>query len=155
MNRSLPRAVGTSLTGKNLSDTVYRPLVCVRLKSTNLDAVVVPTKFEVYGLQNLAFSYRIILNPTLTNDSWNSAGTDSSVEYDIAATALTGGTVIDQGVFVGSNKGGSATITSTEVDFAQQLGRTLAGVSDIWCLAAIATSNNDDAIGVVTWQEHA
>ena len=155
VNRSLPRAVGTSLTGKNLSDTVYRPLVCIRLKSTNLDAVVVPTKFEVYGLQQAAFAYRIILNPTLTNDSWNSAGTDSSVEYDIAATALAGGTVIDQGVFVGSNKGGSATITSTEVDFAQQLGRTLAGVSDIWCLAAMATSNNDDAIGVVTWQEHA
>jgi hypothetical protein len=155
VNRSLPRAVGTSLTGKNLSNTAYVPLVCIRLKSTNLDAVVVPTKFEVYGLQQAAFAYRIILNPTLTNDSWNSAGTDSSVEYDIAATALAGGTVIDQGVFVGSNKGGSATITSTEVDFSQQLGRTLAGVSDIWCLAAEATTNNDDAIGVVSWQEHA
>lgn len=155
VNRSLPRAVGTSLIGKNLTDTVYRPLVCVRLKSTNLDAVVVPSKFEVYGLQQAAFAYRIILNPTLTNDNWTSAGTDSSVEYDISATALAGGTVIDQGIFVGSNKGGSATITGTEVDFAQQLGRTLAGVSDIWCLAAIATTNNDDAVGVVSWQEHA
>jgi len=155
VNRSLPRAVGTSLTGRNLSHTVYRPLVCIRLKSTNLDAVVVPTKFEVYGLQQAAFVYQVILNPTLTNDSWTSAGTDSSVEYDISATALAGGTVIDQGIFVGSNKGGSANVSSTEVDFAQQLGRTLAGVSDIWCLAAIATTNNDDAVGVVSWQEHA
>lgn len=155
VNRSLPRAVGTSLTGRNLSDTVYRPLVCIRLKSTNLDAVVVPSKFDVYGLQQAAFVYRVILNPTLTSASWTSAGTDSSVEYDISATDLAGGTVIDQGIFVGSNKGGSAQVNSTEVDFAQQLGRTLAGVSDIWCLAAIATTNNDDAVGVVCWQEHA
>jgi hypothetical protein len=31
-NRSQSRAVGTSLTGKNLSTTAYRPLVCIRLK---------------------------------------------------------------------------------------------------------------------------
>ena len=153
-NRSQSRAAGTALTGKNLSDTVYRPLVCLRLKSANIDSIVMPTKFDVYGLQQAAFVYRIILNPTLTGASWTSAGTDSSVEYDISATALSGGTVVDQGIFVGSNKGGSAAISSNEVDFSQQLGRTIAGVSDIWCLAAIATTNNDDAVGVVSWQEH-
>ena len=45
-------------------------------------------------------------------------------------------------------------VTSNEIDFSQQLDRTIAGVSDIWCLAAIATTNNDDAVGVVNWQEH-
>lgn len=154
VNRSQTRAIGTSLTGKNLSDTVYRPLVCLRLKSANIDSIVVPTKFDVYGLQLAAFSYRIILNPTLTGASWISAGTNSTVEYDISATALSGGTVVDQGIFVGSNKGGSASVSSTDVDFSQQLGRTIDGVSDIWCLAAIATTNNDDAVGVVSWQEH-
>ena len=154
VNRSITRSVGTSLTGKNLSETVYRPLVCIRLNADNLDAVVVPAKFDVFGLQQSAFVYRIIINPTLTSANWTSAGSDSSVEYDISATALSGGTVIDQGIFVGSNKGGSASITSNEVDFSQQIGRTINGVSDIWCLAAIATTNNDDAVGAVTWQEH-
>ena len=154
INRSLTRSIGTSLTGKNLSEAVYRPLVCIRLKAANLDSVVVPIKFDVFGLQQAAFAYRIIINPTLTDASWTSSGSDSSVEYDIDSTALSGGTVIDQGIFVGSNKGGSASITSNEVDFSQQVGRTIAGVSDIWCLAAIATTNNDDAVGVVTWQEH-
>ena len=154
MNRSVTRSIGTSLTGKNLSQTEYRPLVCIRLKAANLESVVVPAKFDVFGLQQAAFVYSIIINPTLTDASWTSSGADSSVEYDIAATALSGGTVIDQGIFVGSNKGGSASITSNEVDFSQQIGRTIAGVSDIWCLAAIATTNNDDAVGVVTWQEH-
>jgi hypothetical protein len=153
-NRSQSRAIGTSLTGKNLSQAAYRPLVCIRLKSANIDSIVVPTKFDLYGLQQAAFSYRIILNPTLTDASWTSAGDNSSVEYDLSATALTGGTVIDQGIFVGSNKGGTASVSSSDVDFSNQLGRTIAGVSDIWCLAAIATTNNDDAVASVTWQEH-
>jgi hypothetical protein len=153
-NRSFTRAIGTALTGKNLSNTVYRPLVCLRMKSTALDSIVVPTAFDVFGLQQAAFAYRIILNPTLTDANWTSADTDSTVEYDISATALSGGKVVTQGVFVGSNKGGSAIVTSNEIDFSQQLGRTIAGVSDIWCLAAIATTNNDDAVGIVNWQEH-
>lgn len=154
VNRSQSRAIGTPLTGKNLSDNAYRPLVCLRMKSTALDSIVIPTVFDVYGLQQAAFVYRIIINPTLTGASWTSAGTDSTVEYDISATALSGGTVVTQGIFVGSNKGGSAQVSNNEVDFSQQLGRTIAGVSDIWCLAAIATTNNDDAVGVVNWQEH-
>jgi len=153
-NRSQSRAVGTTLTGKNLSQAAYRPLVCIRLKSANIDSIVVPTKFDLYGLQLAAFGYRVILNPTLTDASWTSAGDNSSVEYDLSATALTGGTVIDQGIFVGSNKGGAASVSGNDVDFSNQLGRTIAGVSDIWCLAAIATTNNDDAVASVTWQEH-
>ena len=154
VNRSTTRSVGTSLLGKTLSDVDYRPLVCIRLKTANIDSVVVPSKFDIYGLQQAAFSYRIILNPTLTDANWATTGTDSSVQYDISATALSGGTVVDQGIFVGANKGGSATVSSLDVDFSQQLGRTIAGVSDIWCLAAIATTNNDKAVGVVSWQEH-
>jgi hypothetical protein len=153
-NRSQSRAVGTSLTGKNLITTEYRPLVCIRLKAANIDSIVVPTKFDLYGLQQAAFAYRVILNPTLTDANWTTAGTNSSVEYDLSATALTGGTVIDQGIFVGSNKGGTASVSSSDVDFSNQLGRTIAGVSDIWCLAAIATTNNDDAVASVSWQEH-
>ncbi len=153
-NRSQSRAVGTTLGGKNLNETSYTPLVCIRLKSTNIDSIVVPTKFDLYGLQQAAFAYRVILNPTLTSANWTSAGNNSSVEYDLSATALSGGTVIDQGIFVGSNKGGSASISGNDVDFSNQLGRTIGNVSDIWCLAAIATTNNDDAVASVSWQEH-
>ncbi len=154
VNRSITRAIGTLLTGKNLNNTTYTPLVCVRMKSTQIDSVIVPTKFDLYGLQLAAFGYRVIVNPTITDANWVSAGDDSAVEYDISATALTGGKVLDQGIFVGSNKGGSASVSSTDVDFSQQLGRTIAGVSDIWCIAAIATTNNDDAVASVSWQEH-
>ena len=153
-NRSQNRSVATPLTGRELSNTVYRPIVCLRLKSANIDSIVVPTKFDLYGLQQAGFIYRVVLNPTLTSASWTSAGTDSSVEYDMSATALSGGVVVDEGIFVGSPKGGTANVSSNEVDFSQQLGRTIAGVSDIWCIAAISTSNNDDVVASVSWQEH-
>ena len=153
-NRSQSRSVATALTGRELSNVAYRPIICLRLKSANIDSIVVPTKFDLYGLQQAGFIYRIILNPTLTDANWQSAATDSSVEYDMSATALSGGTTVDQGIFVGAPKGGSASVTSAEVDFSQQLGRTIAGVSDIWCLAAISTSNNDDVAAAVSWQEH-
>lgn len=153
-NSSISRTAFTGITGKNLSQTVFRPLVCIRLKSTHLDSVVVPTKYDLLGLQQAAFKYAIIINPTLTGAVWTSAGATSSVEYDITATALSGGTIVDSGIFVGSNKGGSVSVSSGLVDFTQQLGRTIGGVSDIFCVAALATTNNDDAVGSLTWQEH-
>jgi hypothetical protein len=153
-NRSISHTAFTGLDGKNLSQTAFRPLISIRLKSTRLDSVVVPTKYDLLGLQQAAYKYAIIINPTLTGADWTSVDTDSAVEYDISATALSGGHIIDSGIFVGSTKGGSASISNAIVDFSQQLGRFLDGTSDIFCLAAIATTNNDDAAGSLTWQEH-
>lgn len=153
-NISMPRSAHTSLSGKALSTSVYRPLVAIRLKSSRLDSVVVPSKFDVFGLQNAAFKYVILLNPSLSGTSWTSAGSDSAVEYDISATSLSGGTVIDSGIFVGSSKGATVIVTPEDGGFSQQLGRKLNGVSDIYVLAVIATTSNDDAAGSITWQEH-
>lgn len=153
-NRSISRAIGTSLTGKNLSNLVYTPLVSIRLKSTNIDGIVVPVKFDLYGLQQNAFGYQVLLNPTLTNAAWTNVGSDSNVEYDISATALTNGTLIDTGIFVGNVKGGAISVSRTDVDFSQQLGRTINNVSDIWCLAAISTTVNDDCAASVSWEEY-
>lgn len=154
INQSLSRSASTAITGKNLNNGVFNPLVCIRLKSTKLDAVVIPTVFETYGLQNTAFKWALILNPSLTGSNFLSAGTDSCVEYDISSTSISGGTILNEGIFSGGNKGGGGLIGNGQVDFSLQLGRTISGVSDILCLAAYPTSNNDDAIGVITWQEH-
>lgn len=154
VNTSQTRAAGNSLAGVNLSQIDYRPLVSIRLKSTRLDAVVVPDTFDIYGLQQTAYKWRVILNPVLTNESWVSAGATSSVEYDVSANGITGGLVLAEGIFVGSNKGGTISIKKELSDFTLQLGRTIGGVSDVICLAAIATTNNDDAIGNIIWQEH-
>lgn len=153
VNRSRSRTASTAIGGKSVSSTGYTPLIAIRLKSTRLDAVVIPSKYDVYGLTNAPYKYVIFSNPTLTGASWVDAGSDSSVEYDLSATSLSGGTIIDAGLFASSAKGGGASNFS-DVDFTNQLGRSIAGESDIFVLAAIATTNNDKAAATLVWQEH-
>jgi hypothetical protein len=129
-------------------------LVSRRLKSTHLDAVVVPSIFETFGLTNAAYKWAIIINPTLSGENFTSSVAESSVEHDIDATSLSGGAVVSEGVFVGTNKGGNALLGLNEVNFSLQIGRSLAGISDIITLAARATTNNDKATGFLSWQEH-
>src|SRR6056300_45551 len=152
---SISRSVSTALTGKNISDTADTPLISIRLRSGRTDGVVVPKFADFYGLQQAAFAYRIYRNNTLTGASWVTASSDSNVEYDLSATALTGGQKIMEGVFVGDNKGGASKIDFTGFDNTLQLTRSLGNsTGDIFTVAIRATTNNDDAVGALNWQEH-
>ena len=152
---SISRSVSTALTGKNISDTADTPLISIRLRSGRTDGVVVPKFADFYGLQGAAFSYRIYRNNTLTSASWVTASSDSNVEYDLSATALTGGQKIMEGVFVGDNKGGASKIDFAGFDNQLQLTRSLGNsTGDIFTIAIRATTNNDEAVGSLNWQEH-
>jgi len=155
-NRSVGGGATTALTGKACSNTAPTPLVAFRLKSTHLDAVVSLKNFTVYGLQQAAYNWVLVLNPTLNagNVTFVSSSASSAVEYNVLATGMTGGTVIARGIFVGDVKGAAVLIKDSDIDGSLQLGRTIGGVSDIFVLAAQATTNNDVAAGSVTWQEH-
>jgi hypothetical protein len=45
---------------------------------------------------------------TLTNATWTSANSDSAVEYNLTATAFTGGDIMDGGIVGTTSPGGSA-----------------------------------------------
>jgi len=155
-NTSISRSISTAITGKNISDTADTPLISIRLRSGRTDGVVVPVMADLYGLQQAAFQYKIFTNVTsLTSASFVSAGSDSNVEYDLSATALTGGKKIMEGVFVGDNKGGASHIDLTHLNHQLQLTRSLGqSTGDIFTIAIRATTNNDDAVGALNWQEH-
>jgi hypothetical protein len=152
---SISRSVSTALTGKNISDTADTPLISIRLRSGRTDGVVIPKSADFYGLQGAAFAYRVYRNNTLTGASFVSAGSDSNVEYDLSATALSGGNKIMEGVFVGDNKGGASKISFEDMNSQLQLTRSLgSSTGDIFTIAIRATTNNDDAVGALNWQEH-
>ena len=152
---SISRSVSTVLTGKNISNTADTPLISIRLRSGRTDGVVIPKSADFYGLQQAAFAYRIFRNNTLTSASWVSAGTDSNVEYDLSATALSGGKKIMEGIFVGDNKGGASRVSFEDMNSQLQLTRSLGNsTGDIFTVAIRATTNNDDAVGALNWQEH-
>lgn len=147
------RSAGTNLTGLILSQTVYRPLISIRLKSAYHYAAVVPTLLNLYGLQSNAFGYKILTNTTLTGGTWVSASDESTVEYNVTATALSGGRNVMQGLFMGGDKGAALEVDLRSANHSLQLKRNIDNTARIFTIAAIATNNNDYAIGSCTWAE--
>jgi hypothetical protein len=156
-NQSQSASASTALSGIGLSQTSFRPLVSIRLKSGYTDAVAIPQNFSVYGLQTVAFNWRLYWDPNVTNGSWTSHSVTDSVEYNVTANNnISSGTVIAEGIIAGgvANGGSVANPSLNTSNFSYQLGRTIAGVSDVFTLACLATTNNDNAVGSMTWEVH-
>ena len=138
---------GTSVLRLATAGTYY-PIVSIRLASTRLDAIVLPRQVDVLSPTVNYYRWKLVLNPTLTGATFAGTSTSGTVEYDTAATAISGGTELQAG-YVSSRE-----LSELGADaFAFQLGRTLAGVSDIVTLAMAATSNNADVLAQIGWQE--
>lgn len=150
---NITRSISSAITGKNISDTVYTPLATIRLRSGREDAIAIPNSVDVYGLQQAAFKWRLIQGGLLNDNTWATVDSESSVEYNLAATTVTGGTILLEGIFIGAVKGGAEGIDLTNHKLAYQLRRRLDNTRENLTLAVLATTNNDDAVGNITWQE--
>jgi hypothetical protein len=144
------QTAGTGTTTVRLSNSgTYYPIVSIRLAPTRLDSIVLPRQIDVLSPSVNYYRWVLLQNPTLTGATWAGTSPTGTVQYDLAATALSGGIEIQSGY-------ASARELSilSSVDFFQyQLGRTLAGVSDVVTLAIAATANNADVLAELGWQE--
>jgi hypothetical protein len=147
------RAAASAIGGKNVSDSVFTPLVAIRLRSGREDSIAVPITADLFGLQQAAFRWAIIKAANVVDGSWVAANDDSSVEYNITATSQNSGILLQEGIFVGATKGGAQGIDLRPYLNSMQLTRRLDGTRETLVLCALATSNNDDAVGTLTWQE--
>ena len=149
------RSASNALTGKNLTNAINNPMVSIRLKNGRTNAVAIPVSIDLYGLQSTAYQYSVFENVTnLTGASWTSTDAAAAVEYDISATAMTGGVLLKRGIFKGLE-------TSKEVNLRDELNGVIqltrkinAATGDIFTIAVTPTTNNDDAIVALSWQEH-
>jgi putative cofactor-binding repeat protein len=149
------RSASTPLTGKNLTNGINNPMVSVRLKTNRLNAVAIPVSVDLYGLQATAFKYRVYENVTsLANASWTTTDTSSAVEYDLSATSMTGGVLLKEGIFKGLESSKEVSLRD-ELNGIIQLTRKInAANGDIFTIAVEPTTNNDDAVVALSWQEH-
>lgn len=114
-DRGFPRAQG-SLTA--IGVTTRRAVLSIRPKATfnsrtNRVAIEL-ANFALTAATNAAY-YEIILGGTLGGvPAWTSVATDSVMEYDVAGTTVTGGTVVEAG-FVLSGSGSTRAQTSGQV----------------------------------------
>jgi len=136
----------------------FTPIISIRLKDSFKDAVAILQDMEFYGVtNNTSYRYKLIVGGTLTGASWVSPASESTVEYDITATAVSGGRDAQAGyVNVAAGTGGQNVNLSKSDIFAYQLERDGLAASDvgiILTLAASGASNGNDALGSFTWQE--
>ena len=140
------------------ADTYY-PVVSLRLKATpnNLDAVVIPTALSIAGLTNNSnYNLQIIYRGTTTGGSWVSAGSDSSVEYNITGTSFSasGAKKITSVWFQGTNQGSSTATLSRNDLFKFQLERNGLTDTPYEATIVIATDNSGaDIYASFDWEE--
>ena len=129
----------------------YVPFCSIRLKSSRLDAPVIPSGIEIAGESSKTIAYALILNGTLSGSTlFTSYSPDSSVELNTAATGVTGGQMIYTGFITGKS---TIALAGSEY-FRYQLGRTIGGTSDILTLAFTSTDQtNPTAFGSIQWYE--
>jgi len=143
--------------------TSYYPLVAIKLAAGREDSVILPANFSALPTTDANFVISLIRNPNqITTGTW-STHSNSNVEYNNSATAMTGGTIVGEYFLSGSsgpgNSGKSAAVgldVSGLANFALQLGRTNPSanggpISDVYVVAAKTLSGTGSVVGSISW----
>jgi hypothetical protein len=154
--RGLQQAVGTAITAPKTLTTAgtYYPVVSIRLKSTALDAIVIPTAISLMGVSTGVYAWRVTSGATVTTGSWADAGTESAIEYTIAGTAVSGGRILASGFFTSTTQGSTSIDILREALFKFQLERNgLTGTPSALTLEVSASTNTELVYGSMDWEE--
>ncbi len=144
--------VTAPITGRTMaSANTFYPILSIRLKSAALKGIVLPTFFQAATVDNTSVFYKLIRNATLTNaDFIDMPDANAFTQYDVSATAYTGGVDLDSGFVIG----GGGTGVRLDQDTVYQLGRSSMGtVSDTLTLAIASPNANKAALAAMTWIE--
>lgn len=146
--RGLQQAIGTDITtpyALTIAGTYY-PIISLRLKSAYLDAIVILTAISILGASaNANYNWRVMANTTTAGGTWTSAGTTSSVEYNITGTSTSGGRILAEGYFSSTNQSTASIDILKEALFKFQLERnsltSTAYELSLVVSSSVATSN--------------
>lgn len=125
--------------------TTFLPVLSLRIASDALGSVILPNRIAVVPASSDTFEVALIKNATLTGASYNT--TDFlHVDYDITASALTGGTIVQADFVVSTNQSSGNLTAPTGYNFDLQLGVSIAGVSDVYTLAIRTMSGSGGSV---------
>jgi len=157
--RGTQQGIGTTITSPHSLATggTYYPVVGLRLKTTGqrLDAIVILSAVSFLGLSNgVNYNWRVVQRATITGGSWVSAGENSSVEYNLTGTSVSGGRILAQGYTAASNQSVSSTELLKEALFRFQLERDpFPPTSYELVLEVAASSNSATCHASLDWEE--
>lgn len=149
----LPRCTSTGVTEVTASTTLI-PIISVRSKSTlnSLENMILSIFKSVNVTTTNPIRVAVINGGALTNASWSSVGATSSMEADVSATAITGGTETIT-FYVADGAGASLGNASAPLgrDFLWYRQGSQTGILTI---AAIKTGTTDASVlASINWEE--
>jgi hypothetical protein len=156
--RGTQQAVGTPINtpyALSVSGTYY-PIVSMRLKAANLDAIVVPTAIAIMSSGgNSNYSWRLVASATTSGGTWTSAGTNSAIEYNLSGVSSSGGRVAAQGYFSAANQSTNVVDILKEALFKFQLERDgLTNTPYEFSVLVTANSSTGSAVlAALDWEE--
>lgn len=149
--RAASHLIGAPRTLPNNSS--FLPVISIRLKSTNLNAVVIPMNYSLVPVSASVFQYRIYKKAITSGGTWTSSAADSSVEYNLTPTALVSGEIAEQS-FLNSTNQSTGAPTQEAFTFEYQLERQpFTGVAYEYVISMATTGQNQDVYASVEWQE--
>lgn len=158
--RGKQQSIGTSITAARTfaAAGTYYPIVGIRLKSSRLDAIVIATAVSILGLGNSKnYEWRVLNGSvTVSGGNWIDASAESSVQYNITGTSLSGGRILASGFVNSSNQGSPSINILKEALFSNQLERDgLAGTPYelVIAMAVATTSGGESAYASIDWEE--
>ena len=155
----LQQGIGVPITTPITLTTAgtYYPVVSLRLKASPdfLDSIVILTAISIMGItNNHDYSWRVVASGATTGGTWISAGTDSSVEYNLTGTSFTGGRVLAQGFSSASRQYSSSVDILKDALFKFQLERNSFTSTPFELTIAVAGSaTNSDVYAATDWEE--
>lgn len=143
-------------TTVNVGSDFY-PLVSIRMASGRTDSVIIPAALNLLPVAQGNYEWALIRNATITGGTWTvHTPSTGNVEYNISATAMTGGVRVLEGLISASNQSNAAVSLDGSIQrWDLQLGRTNADtpVSDTLTLAIRSLGGTQSAIGSMSWSD--
>lgn len=135
------------------NDRSFIPLMSIRLKSTQPDAVIVPIDYTIVPEDQAIVKYGVYTRAVTSGGTWIDAGATSSVEYNLNPTALVSGDQTATGFLISNNQSIN-TPQNAEFDFTEQLQRNpFTPTMYEYVIMAATTGTNIDVYAAINWQE--
>ena len=141
-----PRTLGTAGT--------FYPVISLRLKAARLDGIIILTALSILPISTGNFNWQVVATGTTTGGSWVSAGTNSSVEYNITGATFAGGRILASGFCSATNQGASKVDSLKDALFKFQLERNgLTSTPFELTLIIASDSGSDTVVAALDWEE--
>lgn len=143
--------IGDGNTLPTVVNDAFSPLMSLRLKSDRLDAISVLTTATFVATAAGLYDVQLVKGASLTGASWQSKGSDTNVEYDISATAYSGGHEMFGQIIALSNQAGVTQSLSSDL-FTYQFERN-ADSAQAYTIIAKGTPNSANVAVSMNWED--